>query len=544
MKFCCFILCYVLAAGNFASTNGLKRGVKAAVTQEMLDRAKDVAVPMLVSYLASLPIPDQKVGSIKLKNIKLHVENEPGSKLELQAPNKAFVALTDFKISADLKVELSFIHCGATAHTKGADLSLILGATANDAGTLTFTVQSVSVDLGDFGLKMHNLGCDVINTVVGWFVNEKSKIQDAIKDQLDGVADQLNSLIGQWSYQVTTAEMGLQAPLDKATLDLHFADVEVAKELDTGKGYLQLGATGEVRDAATPTKVTPVVAPPLPDMTRDQLLGHGVTAEISNYTLDSAFYTYFEQGSVMYYLDAATLDDSTRDTLSTSSPVWKVLEYEWDEVFDESKNVSMKISASSQPVVQIVESGITFDADIDFEFIADNSSAGEPVNPVTLVVFSCPLHARGDVTVNATSGPIAIVPYLHNDTNCTMFNKSSPIQPIGPSPLLFLNEILIPQWLPSLVDQLDGLLEGGIEIPSVEADTPQGLLHVAFENASLKLSDGIATAGIDVKGELRAGEKKGRGGISQMAKLAKEIRQKIFHQVRAAFSAKLAALLV
>merc|ERR1711862_940085 len=122
--------------------------------------------------------------------------------------------------------------------------------------------------------------------------------------------------------------------------------------------------------------------------------------------------------------------------------------------------------------------------------------------------------------------------------------KSSPIQLIGPSPLLFLNQILIPQWLPGLVDDLDGLLEGGIEVPTVEAETPRGLLHVEFGNASLKLGDGIATAGVDVKGELRAGAKPRQGEVSQLAKLAVDIRQQIFHQVGKAFSTKISTLLV
>merc|ERR1712137_1152428 len=175
-----------------------------------------------------------------------------------------------------------------------------------------------------------------------------------------------------------------------------------------------------VRDVATPSEKTPLPVAPLPDFTAAQLAGHGVTAEISNYTIDSAFYTYFKQGALSYFLDAQTLDDGTRTTLATDS---------------------------------------------DFTFIADNSSEGEAVNPVTLVVFTCPLVTAADLKVNATKGPIAIVPYVHNDTTCVMSNKSSPIQPIGPSPLQFLNEILLPQWLPGLVDQLNGLIGGGIEIP-------------------------------------------------------------------------------
>jgi len=330
-----------------------------------------------------------------------------------------------------------------------------------------------------------------------------------------------------------TTDMGLQPPIDQATLDLHFEKVEVPAD----GAFIVAGVTGEVRDVATPSEKTPLPVAPLPDFTAAQLAGHGVTAEISNYTIDSAFYTYFKQGALSYFLDAQILDDGTRTTLATDSPVWGVLEYEWDKVFDGPKNVSLLLEASSQPRVTILENGITLGTDFDFTFIADNSSEGEAVNPVTLVVFTCPLVTAADLTVNATSGPIAIVPYVHNDTTCVMSNKSSPIQPIGPSPLQFLNEILLPQWLPGLVDQLNGLIGGGIEIPVFEADTPNGLLQVHVENASLALGvDGIATAGVDISGEIVSASQGRRSqGPSQLSRLAADFKRTILHQRTDAF---------
>ena len=128
-------------------------------------------------------------------------------------------------------------------------------ATATAEGTLTFSVTDVSVDLGSLGLSMDNWGCSAVNTIVSWFLNEKDEIQNGLHSALGSLAGEFDSLINQWSYQVPTAFMGLTSPLDLATLDLHFCDVEVAKEVDTGNGYLQAGVTGEVRDARSPSEV-------------------------------------------------------------------------------------------------------------------------------------------------------------------------------------------------------------------------------------------------------------------------------------------------
>jgi len=370
----------------------------------------------------------------------------------------------------------------------------------------------------------------VINSIVGWFLNEKDEVQSSIKNALGGLADELNSLIAQWSYQVPTSVMGLPAPLDQATLDLHFTDVEVAHAVGSGKAYGQLGVTGEVRDAASPSKVTPLVVPALPDMTEAEMTGHTVTAEISSYTINSGLYTFGQQSALSYFLDSDTLDEDTREALRTDSPVWGILEFEWETVFDGAKNMSLRLEASSQPQVEIVESGITLDTDFDFIFVADNSSEGEPVNPVTAVVFTCPLHAQGDFFVNSSLGPIALLIQLHNDANCTLSNKSS-IVPVGVSGLLFLNEILLPQWLPAIVDKFNGLINKGIQIPNIEWESPKGLLEVVFENATLALGSGTATAGVDVKSGLSSNKSPTPKGTNQWQQVLADIREKIFHQV-------------
>eukprot|EP00450_Noctiluca_scintillans_P015302 CAMPEP_0194520564 /NCGR_PEP_ID=MMETSP0253-20130528/54586_1 /TAXON_ID=2966 /ORGANISM="Noctiluca scintillans" /LENGTH=553 /DNA_ID=CAMNT_0039364819 /DNA_START=28 /DNA_END=1687 /DNA_ORIENTATION=- len=525
------LLCSVCFAAFSAKAegNGLARGGKVAVTQEMLDRARVIGVPILLAFLGGLRIPDQNLGTIQLRDITWHLQNEPVSSLQLQPPASIEVEVKGLQISAHMDVDLWFVSCGASASANGAALRMNVGAMATDAGTLTFSVTDVSVDLGSLALSMDNWGCSAVNTIVSWFLNEKDEIQNGLHSALGSLAGEFDSLINQWSYQVPTAFMGLTSPLDHATLDLHFCDVEVAKEVDTGNGYLQAGVTGEVRDARSPSEVTPLVAPSLPDLNSSQLLGHMVTAEIGNYTIDTAFYTFHQQGSLHYFIDASTWDSGTRDSFATNSTLWELLGFKWNSVFNGTKNMSLGLSASSVPHVQIVDRGLVLETDLDFTFMVDNSSEGEPENLVTAVVFSCPFGIQSDVLLNSSRGPISIAPFLHGNVTCNLTGKSSLI-PFNYNTLLFLNEIVAPLMLPLLVGRINSVISNGIEVPSIQVATERGLLEVSFENASLVLGQGTATAGVDVRGALFSGAPR-REIQSQWKRMATEFRRKVFRQV-------------
>jgi len=519
----------VCLAVSVDATSISNRGATAAVSQSMLERAKDAAVPILLDYLQNIDIPNQDLGSgLSLRDIHAHVDNVPNSAIELQAPRSAIISVTNLAVSSKLEAKWSFIKCHGKAKTTGASLALTMGAVANEAGTLTFSVASAHVDLGNFGIDMDSWACGAVNTIVGWFLDEKDKAEDAIKNALGSLAGTLNDLIDTWSYQVPSELMGLPAPFDQATLDLHFTDIEVATQTDTGEAYLQVGATGEVRDANKASQRTPLSATVLPDMSSADMLGHKISAEISNYTMDTAFYTFHEQGALAYLLDSATVDEGLRTALATDSPVWGVLGFGWDAVFDGVKNMSLSIeTARRAPTVRIVDNGLTLDASMDFVFTADNSSAGEQVNPVKACVWSCEFTTSADLLVDASQGPISLSPFVHNDTMCTMSNSFSLVAFDG-SAEEFLNTVLLPAWIPGFVDQLNGIITG-IEIPTLDVATPKGQVQVEFGNATLDITEGVVVAGIDVDGGLVAATD--HNGPSQMQQMWSRIKTELLHQV-------------
>eukprot|EP00927_Polykrikos_kofoidii_P078078 TRINITY_DN74955_c0_g1_i1.p1 TRINITY_DN74955_c0_g1~~TRINITY_DN74955_c0_g1_i1.p1 ORF type:complete len:575 (+),score=73.21 TRINITY_DN74955_c0_g1_i1:81-1805(+) len=499
-------------ATPFSLQNGLGRGAKAALSQEFLNRAKDAAVPILLQYLQGLEIPKDVPGDIgngvHITNIHdFAIQGTPDASLKLQSPDSVVITISSLAVdSIRCDASWSFYSTGAGASFNEAKLQLTLTATPTASGQVEVNVMDISVDLGSF--EFH-----VDNSIMNWIVKQivlpligvdvQPALESGIQNALSGVATSITQFLDGFSYQEPLDF--LPAPFDRSLIDFHFADIQVARAVDTGDAYLQAGATGDVRDKAAPSTPTPLTPTPLTDFTEQQLNNRLVAAKINNFTLDTALYTFYRQGLWKYELGHNDLPDHLQELLETNSSVYRLLLPQLLQKFG-AQNMVLKVEAASEPHVEIMPDRVKLIGDMALSFLVKpNSISRAPISDALTTAFALACPAQFDATahVNQSQGPIVLIPTISTDSNCVLKERASVVGTFGVELLAALSDSTIPLLREAVIPKVNVFLNSNpVQVPVLSFDTPAGQLKISFENATLELEAGVATASVDVRSEV------------------------------------------
>lgn len=154
----------------------------------------------------------------------------------------------------------------------------------------------------------------------------------------------------------------------------------------------------------------------------------------------------------------------------------------------------------------------------------------------SVAVFTCPLSFAADVYTNATTGPFAVIPFVH-DVECHFSVKSS-IVDISSDSLRILNEELAPQLLANATDTFNDQNSDGLAFPAVPLKSPAGQMLLSFKDGSVTLADNVMNLLVDYDLEVLPEEVRHAPLESMRQQVFAEFGHMLAHGIHRAFETK------
>lgn len=291
----------------------------------------------------------------------------------------------------------------------------------------------------------------------------------------------LNNFFTTFNYQHA---LPLPAPFNKMVLDYHITGFNVVKSDAT---YLEASATGEVFRADGGHDPNP--HPVLPKLTAAQLAEMQVSAQVSEFTLNSLVWTLYTEGLLHYGpIAPSDLPSSLQSLLNTNTYKLLIPKLYFTHP---NTNMSLFVNATAEPKVAIVNGKVAVSVPLDLVF-----SIPQPSPKPSILAFSltCPFTTTANMQLVGNNITAKV-----DSVNATFQAGLDPFGGLGPKVIKYLDPLLN-QVLNGIVLPLVNLmLQRGFPLPSIHASLPNiGQLDAVFVNPKLSLDPGFLIVGTNV----------------------------------------------
>lgn len=458
-------------------TSAANPGFKTEITQTGLDYVRQVGIPILISELQNLNIPDQSgsTGS-PIGDIDYDLTSIKGSDL----------AIPSSSLAVDPSVGLRVTGSGASMHlsanwhyrmsswphisdsgscdvsVSSVSLSIVVSVGADSTGHPTVSASSCTFSIGHMDIDFHGGASWLYNLFSG-------TIADGLKGSIEGqVCPQAIKAIE------TDGNKALETlPLDVKLTNDSEIDFALIQAPIFGTSYLQTLHKGDFLIISHPTQ-PPFQPSPFPSSSNS---GRMMDLWLSAYIANTAGYVYTTLGVLEY--NVTELPPQIPIRLNTSS--FKLF---IPTLYDKYPNMGMQllVKASRPPSLAISSAGIVFTApgNVTAFVVGENNTL---INVFTLNVT---MYASLDVSVQANGSKEIIsgkATYLKSDITLLESN-------IGSFNVLVLNDtvnIACNLFIVPFLNKNYG--EPGFQIPTVDG--------VTFVNPEIVLGQGYVVVSTD-----------------------------------------------
>lgn len=310
-------LCLAVGAG-LAPSNGASGSI-VTLTQAGLDFvSQDVLDPLLASYLNDLKIADvdtEKDG-IKIYITEIFTHEFVCTnciKVSLLPGRGLHIDLSNFDIRLHSHVKLHKIistSCTCDSKLKNAAIGIDVVIGVGSDGHPTLTASSTTSALSDIDLDCDGVAGNILDALAWAF---KSKVVDAMQSAVSTAMPQAVQKLSQ-----RVANVSLDLPLSTNPKD-NFAEIrfDLATAPTVAAGYIGVPTLGTIVPESNPGQVAPY---PIPDMPfYDATLAKYVQVFISDFTLNSAMYTYWQAGRLHHTILPPDIPATAPLQLNTSA---------------------------------------------------------------------------------------------------------------------------------------------------------------------------------------------------------------------------------
>jgi hypothetical protein len=460
---------------NAAAPNGAA-GAIASISQNGLTFAcNDLLEPLLESALNDLEIDDVDT---EKDGIKIHIGNMRLSKFKcddcvhaaLVTGKGIELSINDFDLHLHSRYVLKkIISTGGECESdlKHGDISGLIEIGVSSEGHPVLSLENAAASVQDINLGCKGVSGSLLDALSAVF---KKKILDSVGDAVKGLlAPQVKTISDD------LAKVNLDIPITNNFAEVRF-DLATTPTIDAN--YISVQTLGSVVPVANPGQVAPYAVPTIPAF--DDSEPSFVQLILSDYTFDSAAYTYWKAGRLQNIITQSEIPASFPFQLNTSS--LSILAPGLAAKYPTAVPIQIFATADplTKPSVQVVANeglSISLPSLMSFQPIP---TPGHPVDGFTL---SCPLNG-----VATLYFPGDVIAANLTSANCTLTEYNSTVGAVN----VQLSETLVNLAIDNvLLPAINKFANAGFPIP--ESST------FKLTNSRLKLYDHYAVVASDLK---------------------------------------------
>lgn len=304
-----------------ATAYGQNPGLLASVALSAIEGFKDQALPVFLSQIGDISIPDQndQIGSgffsidVTLSQITVSgiTADASNTDLSFSAPNVISVHIAGLQATTTFNWNFNThgVRGGGNGNVQisNTDVYVSIGLGENN-GHCTITIDSASVNIGNLNI---NIGGNPLAAVENWIIglfnnNLKGTIQSAV-----GQAIQQS---GQQAIDQLLAQFGVSVPIGNTGFGVDY-DLVIPPEVQPD--HITVSSLALFLAVNNPDYSPPIAAAlPLPAYNPN---GDQIQIAISDYSMNSGLYAAYTSGDLKYTLTPSMLPSSSPVQLDTTS---------------------------------------------------------------------------------------------------------------------------------------------------------------------------------------------------------------------------------
>lgn len=426
-------------------------GFKAVITQGGVDYIKDVAVPILLSQLSSVDIPDidgstsTPVGTISydLTSIVLDSLTLPSTSVTI-ASSGLTVAVSD--VTAHVHLDWHYRENSWPHVSDSGDADISVSSTSvqvslalqesNQEPQVSVTACSVSV--GSLDIDLHGGASWLYNIFVSVFSDQiKSEVQDTLQQQIQTI------ITTQGNQALSTV------PVTEPVSDTVEIDFGLIADPICSPPYILSEHVGEfyVTKNQTEAPFTPVA---LPDTGDSEMLN----LFIADYVVMSASYVYYTTNQMVLDLYPSDIPSNVPAHLNTT--FFKSIVPNLYQKYP-NMNMSLHVYATKIPSVNFTSGGINITAwgNVDVNVLTNASSS------VTAFTLGVVAWLNGTASISTTGNLTGEVEYIKS--NLSLVSTS-----IGDVDTSYLTDLVNLLLVAGVVPEINKSTQRGFLVPTVD----------------------------------------------------------------------------
>lgn len=461
-------------------------GAIVTLTQSGLSFASSsILAPLLKNELGNLKLPDidtEKDGvKIKINNIRTQDFKCDDCISVALDPTSSAVILTvgQFDIGIHSRYDLHKIistggECDSTVHHATLTGNVAIGISSDGHPTLSIDDVEASIDDVDLGCK--GISGSILDAFADVF---KKSVLDALRDAATGAVPPAIKQISD-----NLAKVQLDIPITNNFAEIRF-DLSAAPAITANA--IAAPTLGTVVPTSVPGQVAPYSIPTLPQY--DSSESAYVQLFLSDFTLNTAAYTYWKAGRLSQVIPPTAVPASFPIQLNTSS----LGAYAPGLLQKYPTAVPVQLVVAADPLTKpTIALNATTDLQVTLPSLVSFQALPSGGTPEDAFTLTCPVAAAGTLSIkgSAVAGSIATA-------NCTLTEYNSTV---GQVDVASLNALIGLVLSSAVVPEINKYAGQGIPIPTYDG--------YKLSNSRLKFYDSYVVVATDFAPTSAAEEEK------------------------------------
>ena len=304
-----------------AAASAQNPGLTASVALSAIEGFKDQALPVFLSQIGDISIPDQsdQIGSgffsidVSISQITVSGISADASStaVSFSSPNVISVLIAGLQATTTFNWNFNThgISGGGNGNVQISNTNVAVSISLGESsGHCTITIDSASVNIGNLNI---NIGGNPLAAVENWIIglfnnNLKGTIQSAV-----GQAIQQS---GQQAIDQLLSQFGVSVPIGNTGFGV---DYDLVVSPDVQPDHITVSSLALFLDVKNPN-YNPPIAPPMPlpayNPNDDQ-----IQIAISDYTMNSGLFAAYASGVLQYTITPSMIPSSSPVQLDTTS---------------------------------------------------------------------------------------------------------------------------------------------------------------------------------------------------------------------------------
>lgn len=362
-------------------------GVKVAVSPAAIKNFNDNILPIIISKLGPITVPDVHSGKVSVTNIVVNKFSLPSNAIVAQfGDNSLKLGTSNFgvEISAHAQVKILFVKIGVSVTATCHDSSALADI------SFTYANEHPQISVKNFDVSIHNLNIKFGSSII-------AKAASAIVNLFKGpLAKTISSKVSSGLGATLASHINDAIQRVPNTAEIKGSPLAVAYNLisnpNVTPSYFSLPVDGSFYETSV-GKVTPPITPagPMPDY--DTTSGSQVQAFLNQYVFNSGLYSAWHAGMLKFEISKSLFDPATPFKFDIS---WlQQFISQITQFYDLSTSLVLDVLSKNAPTLSLTKDNIGIALTIE---IALSAVVGEQKVEIFSADCDLDLHARFDVS--------------------------------------------------------------------------------------------------------------------------------------------------